>query len=64
MRANRAVAGIAVVAVLGGWAISGALSPTEAQAPTPVAAPYRVGYVSAATTGLYQATGEGAVAHP
>ncbi len=61
MRANRAVAGIAVVAVLGGWAISGALSPTEAQAPAPVAAPYRVGYVSAATTALYQATGEGAV---
>ncbi|MGV9362554.1 VWA domain-containing protein [Amycolatopsis sp. NPDC003731] len=60
MRANRAVAGIAVVAVLGGWAISGALSPTEAQAPAPVAAPYRVGYVSDATTGLYQATGEGA----
>ncbi|MGW3996466.1 VWA domain-containing protein [Amycolatopsis sp. NPDC004772] len=60
MRANRAVAGIAVVAVLGGWAISGALSPTEAQAPAPVAAPYRVGYVSDATTGLYEATGEGA----
>ncbi|WP_410612682.1 translocation protein TolB [Amycolatopsis sp. lyj-109] len=60
MRANRAVAGIAVVAVLGGWAISGALSPTEAQGPAPVAAPYRVGYVSGATTGLYQATGEGA----
>ena len=64
MRANRAVAGIAVVALLGGWAISGALSPTEAQAPAPVppAAPYRVGYVSAATTGLFQATGEGAAA--
>ncbi|MEU0531421.1 VWA domain-containing protein [Amycolatopsis tolypomycina] len=61
MRAKRAVAGSAVVAVLGGWAISGALTPTEAQAPAPVAAPYRVGYVSAATTGLYQATGEGAV---
>ncbi len=60
MRANRAVAGIAVVAVLGGWAISGALAPTEAQAPAPVASPYRVGYVSEATTGLYQATGEGA----
>ncbi|KDN18757.1 VWA domain-containing protein [Amycolatopsis rifamycinica] len=60
MRANRAVAGVAVVAVLGGWAISGALAPTEAQAPAPVAAPYRVGYVSEATTGLYQATGEGA----
>ncbi|MFJ7214228.1 translocation protein TolB [Amycolatopsis sp. NPDC098790] len=61
MRANRAVAGIAVVAVLGGWAISGALSPTAAQAPPP-AAPYRVGYVSEATTGLFQATGEGAQA--
>ncbi|MER6799583.1 translocation protein TolB, partial [Amycolatopsis mediterranei] len=60
MRANRAVAGIAVVAVLGGWALSGALAPTEAQAPAPVASPYRVGYVSEATTGLYQATGEGA----
>ncbi|MET9000961.1 VWA domain-containing protein [Amycolatopsis sp. NPDC004169] len=60
MRANRAVAGTAVVAVLAGWAISGALAPTEAQAPAPAAAPYRVGYVSAATTGLYQATGEGA----
>ncbi|MEV6874265.1 VWA domain-containing protein [Amycolatopsis sp. NPDC051128] len=62
MRANRAVAGIAVVALLGGWAISGALSPTAAQgpAPAPPAAPYRVGYVSAATTGLFQATGEGA----
>ncbi|HET6707234.1 VWA domain-containing protein [Amycolatopsis sp.] len=62
MRANRAVAGSAVIAVLGGWAISGALAPTEAQAPAPVAAPYRVGYVSEATTGLYQATGEGAEA--
>ncbi len=61
MRANRAVAGVAVVAVLGGWAIGGALSPTAAQAPAP-AAPYRVGYVSAATTGLFQATGEGAQA--
>ncbi|MGK3202078.1 VWA domain-containing protein [Amycolatopsis sp. MEPSY49] len=61
MRANRAVAGVAVVAVLGGWAISGALSPTAAQAPAP-AAPYRVGYVSEATTGLFQATGEGAQA--
>ncbi|SEF22021.1 WD40-like Beta Propeller Repeat [Amycolatopsis pretoriensis] len=61
MRANRAVAGIAVVAVLGGWAISGALSPTAAQAPAP-AAPYRVGYVSDATTGLFQANGEGAEA--
>ncbi|WP_372665149.1 VWA domain-containing protein [Amycolatopsis kentuckyensis] len=61
MRANRALAGVAVVAVLGGWAISGALSPTAAQAPAP-AAPYRVGYVSAATTGLFQATGEGAQA--
>ncbi|MDQ7810281.1 VWA domain-containing protein [Amycolatopsis sp. A133] len=61
MRANRVVAGSAVVAVLGGWAISGALSPTAAQAPAPVAAPYRVGYVSDATTGLYEATGEGAV---
>ncbi|MFF1614367.1 VWA domain-containing protein, partial [Amycolatopsis sp. NPDC058278] len=60
MRANRAVAGIAVVAVLGGWALSGALAPTEAQAPAPVASPYRVGYVSEATTGLFQATGEGA----
>ncbi|WP_410597516.1 VWA domain-containing protein [Amycolatopsis sp. lyj-23] len=60
MRANRAVAGVAVAAVLGGWAIGGALSPTEAQAPAPVPAPYRVGYVSEATTGLYQATGEGA----
>ncbi|WP_103342745.1 VWA domain-containing protein [Amycolatopsis sp. CA-126428] len=60
MRANRAVAGSAVVAVLGGWAISGALAPTEAQAPAPVASPYRVGYVSEAGTGLYQATGEGA----
>ncbi|MEV4146876.1 translocation protein TolB [Amycolatopsis sp. NPDC049691] len=59
MRANRAVAGSAVVAVLGGWAISGALAPTAAQAPAP-AAPYRVGYVSEATTGLFQATGEGA----
>jgi Tol biopolymer transport system component len=64
MRANRAVAGIAVVALLGGWAISGALSPTAAQgpAPGPPGAPYRVGYVSAATTGLFQATGEGAAA--
>lgn len=59
MRANRAVAGIAVVAVLGGWAISGALSPTAAQGPPPVAAPYRVGYVSQATTSLSEATGEG-----
>src|SRR3978361_1206018 len=64
MRANRTVAGIAVVALLGGWAISGVLSPTAAHAPPrgPPAAPYRVGYVSAATTGLFQATGEGAVA--
>ncbi len=62
MRANRVVAGSAVVAVLGGWAIGGALSPTAAQAPAPVAAPYRVGYVSAATTGLAEATGEGAAA--
>ncbi len=61
MRANRALAGVAVVALLGGWAISGALAPTAAQAPPPVAAPYRVGYVSEATTGLFQATGEGAV---
>ncbi|MFJ9786854.1 translocation protein TolB [Amycolatopsis sp. NPDC101161] len=61
MRANRAVAGVAVVAVLGGWAISGALSPTAAQAPPP-AAPYRIGYVSEATTGLFQATGDGAQA--
>ncbi|MFB9687421.1 VWA domain-containing protein [Amycolatopsis plumensis] len=59
MRANRAVAGIAVVAVLGGWAITGALSPTEAQAPAAVASPYRVGYVSEATTGLYQTGSEG-----
>lgn len=59
MRANRTVAGIAVVAVLGGWAISGALSPTAAQAPAP-AAPYRVGYVSQATTGLFEPSGEGA----
>ncbi|MGW3960767.1 VWA domain-containing protein [Amycolatopsis sp. NPDC005003] len=59
MRANRAVAGIAVVALLGGWAITGALSPTEAQAPVPVASPYRVGYVSQDTTGLYQANAEG-----
>lgn len=62
MRANRAVAAVAVVALLGGWAISGALSPTAAQAPAVPAAPYRVGYVSAATTGLFQATGEGAAA--
>ncbi|MDX3189848.1 VWA domain-containing protein [Streptomyces sp. MN03-5084-2B] len=60
MRANRAVAGVAVVAVLGGWAITGVLSPTQAQAPAPVASPYRVGYVSEATTGLYEATGDGA----
>ena len=60
MRANRAVAGSAVVAVLGGWAISGALAPTEAQAPAPVTAPYRVGYVSEATTGLFQPGSEGA----
>ncbi|MGW4057029.1 VWA domain-containing protein [Amycolatopsis sp. NPDC004747] len=59
MRANRAVAGIAVVALLGGWAITGALSPTAAQAPVPVAAPYRVGYVSEDATGLYQADAEG-----
>ncbi|MEA5361485.1 VWA domain-containing protein [Amycolatopsis sp., V23-08] len=63
MRANRAVAGIAVAGLLGGWAISGAFSPTEAQAPPPgPAVPYRVGYVSAATTGLVQATGDGTVA--
>ncbi|MEV7095332.1 VWA domain-containing protein [Amycolatopsis sp. NPDC051045] len=62
MRANRAVAGIAVVALLGGWAIGGAFSPTAAQAPAPVTAPYRVGYVSEATTGLFEATGEGAEA--
>ncbi|MEV4050667.1 translocation protein TolB [Amycolatopsis sp. NPDC049688] len=60
MRANRAVAGVAVVALLGGWALTGAQAPTAAQAPAPGPAPYRVGYVSAATTGLYQATGEGA----
>lgn len=64
MRPNRAVAAIALVAVLGGAAITGVFAPTAAQqpAPAPPAAPYRVGYVSAATTGLFQATGEGAVA--
>lgn len=62
MRPNRAVASIALVAVLGGAAITGVFAPTAAQQPAPPAAPYRVGYVSAATTGLVQATGEGVVA--
>ncbi|QXV57864.1 DPP IV N-terminal domain-containing protein [Amycolatopsis sp. TNS106] len=62
MRPNRAVAAIALVAVLGGAAITGVFAPTAAQQPAPPAAPYRVGYVSAATTDLAQATGEGAVA--
>lgn len=59
MRPNRAAAAIALVAVLGGAAITGVFAPTAAQQPAPPAAPYRVGYVSAATTGLVQATGEG-----
>ncbi|MFI5561625.1 VWA domain-containing protein [Amycolatopsis japonica] len=58
MRPNRAVAAIAFVAVLGGAAITGLLAPTAAQEPAPPVAPYRVGYVSAATTGLFQASGE------
>ncbi|UMP03460.1 DPP IV N-terminal domain-containing protein [Amycolatopsis sp. EV170708-02-1] len=58
MRPNRAVAAIVFVAVLGGAAITGVLAPTAAQQPAPPAAPYRVGYVSAATTGLVQATGD------
>ena len=58
MRPNRAVAAIACVAVLGGAAITGLLAPTAAQEPAPPAAPYRVGYVSVATTGLFQASGE------
>ncbi|GAB3740825.1 VWA domain-containing protein [Amycolatopsis oliviviridis] len=62
MRPNRAVAAIAFVAVLGGAAITGVFAPTAAQQPAPSAVPYRVGYVSAAVTGLFQATGEGAVA--
>ncbi|WP_410649777.1 VWA domain-containing protein [Amycolatopsis sp. cmx-4-54] len=62
MRPNRAVAAIAFVAVLGGTALTGVFAPTAAQQPAPPAAPYRVGYVSAATTDLAQATGEGAVA--
>ncbi|MFI7115903.1 VWA domain-containing protein [Amycolatopsis sp. NPDC049868] len=57
MRPNRAVAAIALVAVLGGAAITGMLAPTAAQQPAPPAAPYRVGYVSAATTGLFQPSG-------
>ncbi|MEQ0563498.1 translocation protein TolB [Amycolatopsis sp. NEAU-NG30] len=61
MRANRAVAGVAVAAVLGGWAIGGVLAPTAAQAPAP-APPYRVGYVSDATTSLFQPGGDGPVA--
>ncbi|MGY6653783.1 DPP IV N-terminal domain-containing protein [Amycolatopsis sp. TRM77291] len=61
MRPNRAAAAIALVAVLGGAAITGVFAPTAAQQPAPPAAPYRVGYVSAATTGLVQATGEGVV---
>jgi Tol biopolymer transport system component len=64
MRANRAVAGGVVVALLGGWAIAGVPAPTAAQppAPAPPAEPYRVGYVSTATTTLAQAAGDGAVA--
>ncbi|AGM05836.1 VWA domain-containing protein [Amycolatopsis keratiniphila] len=62
MRPNRAVVAIAFVAVLGGAAITGVLAPTAAQQPAPPAAPYRVGYVSAATTGLFQVSGAGVVA--
>ncbi|MBB5857590.1 VWA domain-containing protein [Amycolatopsis umgeniensis] len=62
MRPNRAVTAIAFVVVLGGAAVTGVFAPTAAQQPAPPAVPYRVGYVSAATTGLFQATGEGVVA--